>query len=276
VPGDYQWHLLRAVAYKDTEGTITKWFGSCTDINDHVLALQRKDEFINIASHELNTPITSLKAYNQLLQRIDSSDKVKGFLDRSAATLSNLHFLVSSLLDVAQINSGQLTINPGVISLTKVLIHSVDLIRLNYPSHQVVEEYNKDEEIFVEGDHQRLTQVLNNLLSNAIKYSPRADKIILRVNKNGDSGLVRIEVIDFGMGIPEENIDTVFERYYRVSDTKNNNRVAGLGLGLYIIQNIIKHHGSRIYVKSEVGKGSTFHFTLQSLAEGSPTNTSFR
>ena len=117
---------------------------------------------------------------------------------------------------------------------------------------------------------------MNNLLSNAVKYSPQADKIILRVNRNGNAGLVKIEVIDIGMGIPDESLDTVFERYYRVSDTKNNNRVAGLGLGLYIIQNIIKHHGSRIYVKSEVGKGSTFYFTLQSLAEGPPTNTSFR
>lgn len=276
-PGEFQWHLLKAVAYKDAKGIITKWFGSCTNINDHVLALQQKDEFINIASHELNTPITSLKAYNQLLQRTDSSDKVKGFLDKSAATLSNLHFLVSSLLDVAQINSGQLNINLTATSLTKVLRQSVDSIKLNYPLHEVIEEYNKDDEMFVEGDHQRLMQVLINLLSNAIKYSPRADKIILRVNRNEMMGLVKIEVIDFGQGIPEEKIDSVFERYYRVKDANNHTRTAGLGLGLYIIQNIIKLHGSRINVQSEVGKGSTFYFTLHSLAEESlSTNTSLR
>jgi PAS domain S-box-containing protein len=266
-PGYYQWHLLRAVAYKDLEGIITKWFGSCTNIDDHVLALQRKDEFINIASHELKTPITSLKAYNQLLQRIDSSDVVKSYIDKSAATLSNLHFLVSSLLDVAQINSGQLRINLEHISLNKVLRQSIDSIRLNYPSHEVIEDYDADEEILVVADHQRLIQVMINLLSNAIKYSPEADKVILRVTRDEKNGLVKIEVIDFGLGIPEEQIKTVFERYYRVKDNNNNKWVAGLGLGLYIIQRIIKLHGSRINVKSEVGKGSAFYFTLQTIAK---------
>lgn len=260
--GDFQWHMLRAVPYKDSEGVITKWFGSCTDIDEHVIALQRKDEFINIASHELKTPITSLKAYNQLLKRIDDKDKARGFLDRSAATLSNLHFLVSSLLDVAQINSGQLTVNLGSISLTKVLRHSVDLIKLNYSSHSIIEEFDSEDEIFVQADNQRLTQVMINLLSNAIKYSPQAENIILRLTRNEHRSLVKIEVIDFGLGIPAEKLDSVFEKYYRVSDTKNNNRVAGLGLGLYIIQSIVKLHGSRINVKSEVNKGSTFYFTL--------------
>jgi PAS domain S-box-containing protein len=256
----FEWHLLRATAYRETEGHIVKWFGSCTNIDDQVIASQRKDEFISIASHELKTPITSLKLYNQLLQRTESSEKVKGFIDKSAATLSNLQFLVSSLLDVSQINSGQLTLELSSTRLTTVLKHSVELTKANYPTHQILVEFDKDAEIFVKADSQRITQVIINLLSNAIKYSPQADKVILRVSKNDE--VVKVEVIDFGLGIPAEKLDFIFEKYYRVSDTSNSNRITGLGLGLYIIQNIVKLHGSRIYVKSEVGIGSTFYFSL--------------
>lgn len=258
----YQWHLLRAMPYRESQGDITKWFGSCANIHDHVIALQRKDEFINIASHELKTPITSLKAYNQLLQRMESSDKVKDFVDKSATTLSNLHFLVSSLLDVSQINSGQLNLSLSTTSLSRVLKHSIELISLNYSSHQIVEEFDKTEDLLVTADPQRLTQVMINLLSNAIKYSPNSNKVVLKVTKNESRSVAKIEVIDFGLGIPAEKVDLVFNKYYRVTDTKNNNRVSGLGLGLYIIQNIVKLHGSRINVKSEVNFGSTFYFSL--------------
>jgi len=266
----FQWHLLRAMAYKDVEGNTSKWFGSCTNIHEHIIELQRKDEFINIASHELKTPITSLKAYNQLILRTGASEKVKGFLEKSATTLNNLHFLVSSLLDASKINSGQFTLNAGRVSLNEILKYSIELISHNYASHQVIEEYDSNEDIFIEADKQRITQVIINLLGNAIKYSPNADKVILRVTKIQNDQIVKIEVIDFGIGIPAEKLSMIFNKYYRVGETKNNNKVSGLGLGLYIIQNIIKLHGSNIYVTSKVDSGSNFYFSLPVSTESMP------
>jgi len=260
--GNYNWHLIRAMAYKDTEGEITKWFGSCTNIHEHVITSQRKDEFINIASHELKTPITSLKAYNQLILRTESSPQTRSFVEKSATTLSNLLFLVSSLLDVSQITSGQLTLILTPVSLNEILEHSIELIRLNYPSHEIIRDFDSEEDVVINADKQRITQVVINLLSNAIKYSPQADKVILKIRQNEHTKVVKIEVIDFGMGIPPEKLDFVFDKYYRVSETKNNNKVSGLGLGLYIIQNIIKLHGSTIFVSSRLNSGSSFYFSL--------------
>lgn len=258
----YQWHLIRAVPYRDQHTTIVKWFGSCTNIHENVIALQRKDEFINIASHELKTPITTLKAYNQLLARGSMDNHSRLFIERSASTLSNLEFLVSSLLDVSQINSGYFSLNYSTSSLREIIKNSIELVTFSYPSYQIIEEFNFIEDVQIHADKQRITQVMINLLSNAIKYSPEADKVIVRVRKSENGQTVKIEVRDFGQGIPPEKINLIFEKYYRVSDTKNNNRVSGLGLGLYIIQNIIQLHGSTIFVESQLNEGSTFYFSL--------------
>jgi PAS domain S-box-containing protein len=259
---NYEWHLIRSIAHKGDDGAVLKWFGSCTNINEQVMALQRKDEFIQIASHELKTPITSLKAYNQLLLRTEVSEKAKNFLRKSASTITNLQFLVSSLLDVTQIDSRQLTIDHAPVSLIEIIEQSIDLVSFSYTSHQILMELSSADKMIVKADKQRLTQVMINLISNAIKYSPGKDSVVIKVNKNEDQSLVRVEVTDFGMGIPPEKIDRIFDKFYRVSDTKNDNKVSGLGLGLYITQNIIKLHGSIIMVSSHVNHGTTFFFSL--------------
>jgi PAS domain S-box-containing protein len=260
---EYHWHLIRANGYQDEFTQVTKWFGSCYDINDQVVSLERKDEFIHIASHELKTPVTGLKAYNQLLLR---SNKVEGrdreFLEKSAHNISNLHFLISSLLDVSQINAGQLTLAPSRFCVVDLVKAAVETIQITNSSHRMATEISIPEDIFITADRPRLMQVLINLLSNAIKYSPNADQVLIRLFQNPNYRLIHFEIIDFGLGIPNDKLDKIFDKYYRVSDSKNNNRASGLGLGLYIIQNIVKLHGSNIQVTSEVNKGSTFSFTL--------------
>lgn len=258
----FEWHLIRSIAFKNDDGSIAKWFGSCTNINEQVLALQRKDEFIQIASHELKTPITSLKAYNQLLLRSEMPEKAKAFLKKSASTISNLQFLISSLLDVTQIDSRQFNLNPEPVSLIEIVSNSVDIVGFSYNSHKIITEWSSVDDVMVNADKQRLTQVMINLISNAIKYSPGKDKVVIRLDKSPDLHRVRVEVTDFGMGIPPEKLDKVFDKFYRVSETKNNNKVSGLGLGLYITQSIVALHGSKIMVSSQVNHGTTFYFSL--------------
>jgi PAS domain S-box-containing protein len=258
--GEYEWHLVRALPYYDDQGNLAKWYGSCTNIHQNILELQRKDEFIQIASHELKTPITSLKAYNQLQMRTESIETMKGFAQKSATTLNNLQFLISSLLDFSKISLGKLSLDVEKTLLSGIANHVAELLAVSYPSHKIISEI-PEEDTFVMCDPHRITQVLINLLNNAIKYSPKADKVCLRLKKIAGNCL-RIEVEDFGIGIPKEKLERIFDKYYRVIETKDNNRASGLGLGLYIIQNIVTKHGSRIYAESELGKGSLFYFDL--------------
>lgn len=260
----YEWHLIRSIAYRGENGEVIKWFGSCTNINDQVLALERKDEFIQIASHELKTPITSLKAYNQLLLRSEASEKSRIFLKKSASTIANMEFLISSLLDVTQMYSSPLTVNSAPVSLEDIIEQSVDLIGSSYTSHKIITELRADR-LIVNADKQRLTQVMVNLISNAIKYSPGKNRVLIKVRNNQDKNLVYVDVTDFGMGIPEKEIDQICNKFYRVSDPKIDSRVSGLGLGLYITQNILKLHGSQIMVSSKINHGTTFYFSLPTI-----------
>lgn len=260
----YEWHLIRSIAYRDQSGDVIKWFGSCTNINDQVLALERKDEFIQIASHELKTPLTSLKAYNQLLLRSEASERSKIFLKKSASTIANMEFLITSLLDVTRMSSSPLTINSAPVSLEDIIEHSVDLISSSYTSHEIVTELRADR-LMVNADKQRLTQVMVNLISNAIKYSPGKDSVVIKVTNVEGQNRVHVDVTDFGMGIPEREIDQIFNKFYRVSDPKIDTRVSGLGLGLYITQNILKLHGSQILVSSKINRGTTFYFSLPTI-----------
>lgn len=260
----YDWHLIRSIAHRGENGDVIKWFGSCTNINDQVLALERKDEFIQIASHELKTPITSLKAYNQLLLRSEASEKSRIFLKKSASTIANMEFLISSLLDVTRMYSSPLTIHFAPASLKDIIEQSVDLVSSNYTSHKIVTELRADK-LIVNADKQRLTQVMVNLISNAIKYSPGKDSVVIKVSNNEGQNRVHVDVTDFGMGIPEKEIDQIFSKFYRVSDPKIDTKVSGLGLGLYITQNILKLHDSQIMVSSKINQGTTFSFSLPTI-----------
>jgi PAS domain S-box-containing protein len=260
--GAYEWYMVKADVFQEDKGAQARWIGSCTNIDSHVKSVQKRDEFINIASHELKTPLTSLKAYHQLLQRISLPNAAENFLTRATKSLNSLEFLVSSLLDVSKIDSGQLSLNFDTFSLTEVVQESVELLSTSYRSHSIILDFDTDDKFMVYADRQRITQVVINLISNAVKYSPNADHVEINLTRSASKNLVKVQVRDFGLGIPADKINQIFEKYYRVSDTKNNNKASGLGLGLYIIQNIMKQHESRISVDSEVNKGSCFYFSL--------------
>lgn len=253
--GSYVWHLARALPYAENK-EITLWLGTNTNIDLQKMNEQRKDEFLSIASHELKTPLTSIKAYNQIVQKINDPEKLKPFLKKSADHIARLERLISDLLDVTKINAGKMYYAQEPINMRDLIIDSVESLQHTVSSHQIIVESVPD--ITYMGDQLRLEQVLHNFLSNAIKYSPQADKII--VNSKVDEDNIIVSIQDFGIGIARENIDRLFDRYYRVDNTAM--RFEGLGLGLFISAEILRKHGGSFWIESESGKGSTFYFRL--------------
>ncbi len=258
----YEWHLLKAVPFIDDEGSSSRWIGSCTNIDSQIRSIRKRDEFVNIASHELKTPLTSLRAYQQLLERMDLPDSAKKFLARSGNSLNALQFLVSSLLDVSKIDAGQLTLNLSAFRMDELVRECIDLVSFSRNTHLITPVFHEREQFWVYADRERIMQVVINLIGNAVKYSPNSEKVDVFLKRSENGKLVRFEVRDYGLGIPEDKLEMIFDKYYRVTDTLNNNKASGLGLGLYIIQSILKQHQSRVFVTSELNEGSSFYFSL--------------
>lgn len=257
--GLYRWHLGRALAFKSNK-KIIKWFGTNTDIDDQKKLEKQKDDFIGIVSHELKTPVTSLKAYAQVLQmqlkRI-GQEKIAGTAQKMDSQLDKLTALINDLLDVTKIEEGQMQFTYENFSPTLLVKDIVEQMQLTSEKHTIT--LGSDTSQLVYADKERTGQVLINLLSNAIKYSPDSDSIHVAVSKTTTD--VVISVTDKGMGIPEEKQQYLFERFYRVSGPKTIT-YPGLGLGLYICAEIVKRQHGKLWVQSEVGKGSTFSFSL--------------
>ena len=260
--GEYRWHLSRFSAHRDDKGEILLWVGTSTDIQEQKENEQRKDEFLSIASHELKTPLTSIKAFNQILARLETEGKTKNFINKSAEHIFRLERLIADLLDVTKINAGKLHYSFENFSFHEVLIYATENFQYN-DSHRIMVQTSAD--VIIHGDRFRLEQVLDNLISNAIKYSPGADQVIVKSIKE-DNGLI-ISVQDFGVGIETKDLDKLFDRYYRVDN--NSMRFEGLGLGLFISSEILKRHQGSFWIESKPGSGSTFFIRLP-LAEAEP------
>ncbi len=230
------------------------------DITEKRHIEQQKDDFISIASHELKTPVTSMRVYAQLLQKhplITKDKKTSYLLAKMDIQMNRLTELVASFMNVYKIRSGKLRLKKQHFLLEELITEVVADFQYTVSSHMV--EHKGDTRINVFADRVRIHQVLVNLISNAIKYSPKADKVIVRQNK--DSNKVTVSVQDFGMGIPKAEQKRIYERFFRAKGKKEGD-IPGLGLGLFISNEIIKQHGGELWVKSTEGKGSTFYFTL--------------
>lgn len=230
-----------------------------TDIRKTLEELRLKDEFIGIASHELKTPLTSIKAYAQLLEQSlqPEGDEVKlTYIRKTATHIDRLNSLISDLLDVSKIQAGKLQLNISEFSIDELVKESIESIQHTSSTHTIIAEGAANDLIM--GDRLRLEQAFVNFLTNAIKYSPKADKVLVKIGT--EPGNVKISVTDYGIGIPKEKVAKIFDRFYRVDDMPH--RFTGLGIGLYIASEIIQRHNGRIWVDTKEGMGSTFHFTL--------------
>ena len=216
----------------------------------------KKDEFIALASHELKTPLTTIKGYLQLMSKKDQDKIAKMFMDKTLTQVGKLSSLISDLLDVSKIEAGKLQFNSEKFDLRDLLEDVMETFPYTNNTHKILFELPQEKSIVL-GDRQRIEQVLINLLTNAIKYSPKADKVYVRINNENERVTVRIK--DEGVGLKEEHLSKIFNRFYRAEGVGH---VSGLGIGLYLTKEIIERHHGEIHVTSEYGKGSEFYFSL--------------
>ena len=223
--------------------------------------IAKKDEFMSIASHELKTPITSLKASLQLVERMvekdDTLEPIAPFVQKASKQVNKLTDIIHDLLDVTRIQAGKLELNKTDFNLTDVIKECADQCQAEDNGHHI--KIDADRVLMVYADRNRLDQVINNFLINAIKYSPEHNLVNIRAEKL-QNGAVKVSVTDFGIGIADDKIENIFDRFYRVENTSKN--YSGIGLGLYISSEIIKRHDGQIGVESALDKGSTFWFTI--------------
>ncbi|TKC12525.1 hybrid sensor histidine kinase/response regulator [Pedobacter polaris] len=227
-------------------------------------AERKKDEFISIASHELKTPLTSVKGYVQLLERSinkGDTDTIRKHLGKAQVQLEKLNSLIADLLDISKIESGKLKFNKQDFSLDQLLDNVIEVMHQSNPEFKINKKGYAKCDIY--GDEMRIEQVIINFLTNAMKYSPGTDEINLTVNVKDNE--LYLAVKDSGIGMSPEQQKNVFEKFYRVEETSQ--RFQGLGIGLYIASEIIKRHGGQIGVNSSYGEGSEFYFIM-------PTNLS--
>jgi signal transduction histidine kinase len=221
------------------------------------IADAKKDEFFNMVSHELKTPLTNIKAINQILSKsLSKTDRSYRFISRSDQSILRLERLIEDLLDVTKINTGEIDLNVTEFFFTDILTQSIETVQQISPQHTIILENSVD--IFYTGDQFRLERVIINLLNNAIKYSPDATQV--NVSAFVKDGQITVSVIDSGIGIAKEDINQLFKRFFRVS--KIAKQFHGVGLGLYIAAEIVKKHNGTFTITSEPGVGSSFSFHL--------------
>lgn len=241
---------------KNAEAQLQKLFEDIKTLNT------KKDEFIGLASHELKTPVTSINAYLQLIERsLTLSDPNQVLISKARNQVNKLTSLIADLLDVSKIQTGKLPFSFTQFSFPEVIDEVLEIMQQTNPTHEL-KLLRETSKCIIEADQQRIEQVLINLISNAIKYAPSSKEVIIKVSNNPNN--VRVSVQDFGMGISATDQQQIFSRFYRVE--KPNGHIPGLGIGLYISQEIIIRHHGKIWVESEAEKGSTFIFEIPFLS----------
>lgn len=247
---------------------ITESIRQMEELKKAIEADKLKSDFIKMASHELKTPVTSIKGYVQLLLAVlkeneEHERKLSPLLLRSSLAsiekqLNRLTRLLTELLDLSRIESGQLELNREEFSINELAIDVVQDVIYTNPKQQI--HLYHDLTCKVYGDKDRIGQVIINLLTNAIKYSPAADKIDITIERHG-ADHVAVKVRDYGIGIDKRFHEKIFERFFR-AEGHEEQTYPGFGIGLFIAKEIIQRHGGSISVTSEKKKGSVFIFTL--------------
>lgn len=263
--GAVRWLLIKTTGIYHKNSSSPLIINTLQDITKTKELEQRKDDFISVASHELKTPLTSLKLYLDLL----SKEVEKGNHEETMASLQKmkdqthrLQRLITDLLDVSRIQESKLDLQLESFPLGELIMDIIEGLRLDISGHDIV--FHGTSPLMVRADKFRIYQVITNLLTNAAKYSPVGTKITISLKQENTYALVSVK--DAGIGIPQNQQKKIFEKLYQVNDTQKRIR-SGFGMGLYIAAEIIKQHGGEIWVKSTKGKGSTFFFTLPLVKE---------
>jgi len=221
--------------------------------------MQEKDVFISVASHEIRTPISVIKAYAQILVRELKEAKpiVQSAVLKINEQISSMNLLINALLDTSKLTTGKLILDREIFNLSTLVQEIVEGFRLTQSTHTI--EIRKDVDSLVFADKPRTGTVITNLISNAIKYSPGANHVVIDMEHIDER--VRVSVQDFGFGIPESEQGSLFQRFGRTESVRES-KIPGTGLGLHLASEIIKLQGGEMNFQTEAGNGSTFYFSL--------------
>lgn len=263
--GERRWMRVVGKVYKDDDGNFDKVKAVVMDVTIQKQDEQRKNDFIAMVSHELKTPLTSITAYTQILQRIfNKSDEAlaPGLLKKMERQVKKMTSMINGFLNISRLESGKIQIELQQFDMVNLASEIVEEFTETLSSHQIIFEHNG--QVLVEADRDKIGHVMNNLISNAIKYSSGEQPIHVVCKVEENSALFFVK--DQGIGVNKEDLARLFDRYYRVQGTQVIT-VSGFGIGLYLSAEIIKRHNGTIWVESEIGKGSTFKFKIPLLKE---------
>lgn len=256
--GSLHWIEAHGRPRHDKNGVADRMVGMIADITEKKMFDQRKDDFLSIASHELKTPLTILKASIQLLDRLKDkpfSETHSKLIDQSSKSVDTMVILIDELLNMRRMDEDHLKLEKTRFNLYNMLSNSCNHVRMEGKYHLTI---SGDRHIDVLADENRIDQVIINFVNNAVKYASNSNEILINIETLNKE--VKVSVKDFGEGIDSEILPHLFDRYYRADHSGKT--YSGLGLGLYICAEIIKKHDGRIGAESTIGKGSTFWFAL--------------
>lgn len=245
---------------KDKEGNVKTIMSLVQDITEQKELEKQKDNFLSMASHELKTPVTTIKAYGQLAERMleEKGDaEILNIIRRMGSQINKLTALIGNLLDFTKIQKGKLMYEEDFFDFNELVEEVIDDMQRTNGTHEIQKNAGTSAKIF--GDKNKLSQVLNNLISNAVKFSPKADRIIVNTKLNNEG--IELSVQDFGIGISPENQENIFQQFYRTTGNIQST-FPGMGIGLYICSEIITRLRGKIWVQSMTGKGATFYTWL--------------
>ncbi len=251
----------RGKVFYDAKGKALSLNGTLRDITEQKAEEQRKNDFISIVSHELKTPLTSINAYLQLMQRqafLTANTSYQDITMKSLRQVQNMKNLINGFLNISRFDSGRMMIEREVFDLKELFTELEDEFKLRINSHQIVADLTQS--LSIAADPNKISQVVQNLVENAAKYSPIGTQITFGYLPTANQD-VEIFVSDQGMGIAEEDRDQIFERFYRAGKDKVGT-ISGFGIGLYLCREIVELHNGHITVESNSAGGTTFKVRL--------------
>ncbi len=255
-----RWVRAKGKTYFDVSGRPFRFIGSVLDITEQKTDELRKNDFIGMVSHELKTPLTSLKGYIQILNhkaKISTDNFAINALSKADIQIGKMSQLINGFLNVSRLEAGKISIDLKTVDLREIIEEAEEELKMISTTHLI--SIIASEQLIVQADRDKIGSVISNLLGNAIKYSPLGSRIVISCDTQ--DRFARVKVKDEGPGIKTQDRERLFERFYRVGGAESHT-VPGFGIGLYLCAEIIARHNGEIGVISEPGKGSTFYFLL--------------